>query len=118
MYGSKPTVLGLVRAALVKNGGAREGAGRPSNEEISQNNVMTDLPKPPATLFDPPAKPEPKEKPPQQGTSKAYTLQRIAQMAPHLLPRIDSGELSANAAAINLQLRKCASAKNSAQSIA
>jgi hypothetical protein len=52
----------------------------------NQNNIMVSN-----------SEPEKPDKP-QQGTSRAYTLQRIAAIAPEMLARIDAGEISANAA--------------------
>ena len=42
----------------------------------------------------------------QQGTSKAYTLDRLQREAPELYDRVLTGELSANAAAIEAGFRK------------
>lgn len=43
---------------------------------------------------------------PEQGTSRSYTVARLKQQAPELFEKVVSGELSANAAAIQAGFRK------------
>ena len=63
----------------------KEKAGRPANNDDKSDNIVMELNK--------------------QGNSRAYTLDRLTRERPDLRQRVDNGELSANAAAIEAGFR-------------
>jgi hypothetical protein len=71
-------------ATVGKHGGDRKSKDAP----IKNDNIILDQPKP------------------KQGTSRAYTLDRLKRERPDLFERVKAKELSANAAAIEAGFRK------------
>jgi len=88
---------------IAEQGGAREGAGRPA-ADAEPDNQGDNVPlnnKPVNQVDNINLNNEPKG-----GTGKTYTLRRLARDRPDLLAKVEAGELSAHAAAIEAGFRK------------
>ena len=102
-----PEALAALREEVAgKPGGLNNPGGANQYAEVNANNISID--QEPDLFTQPPApKPKPKRKRNNEyGTKKDYTLLRLKESAPELFERVTSGELSANAAALEAGIRK------------